>query len=294
MKESAALRAAETPAPPPRQRHTRPARALIGWLAPDAAHNLLVSITGGDVGAEIAARARSARECAAARKPVDQANLVRTPPTGIGDHLAALRQHGQQIFDEGFRVCTVSLSQLFAIQPTIFTDYHDTAVESVEPTDTCGLAEITLPLAREAQLSVVGDVTQRSVTLTSPDLNLQLVGPVPPQMGPAGCILGFNSIVANSLLQVAHHEGRYFCRDGHTRALQLLKRGITTVPAIVKEFKSYAEVAPRPNLLPEAVTMGSNPPTLQDFLDERVSADVQLPMTRKAIIVSAIEIELPV
>jgi hypothetical protein len=66
------------------------------------------------------------------------------------------------------------------------------------------------------------------------------------------------------------------------------------VPALVKEFGSYSEVAPRQNLLPEAVACGANPPTLQDFLDDRVSADVLLQMTRKAVVISASEIEIPV
>jgi hypothetical protein len=66
--------------------------------------------------------------------------------------------------------------------------------------------------------------------------------------------------------------------------MQLVKRGITRVPDLVKEFASYSEVAPRQNLLPEAVAHGANPPTLQDFLDDRLSAEVLLPMTRKAVV----------
>jgi hypothetical protein len=143
------------------------------------------------------------------------------------------------------------------------------------------------------QLALAQDPAQKTITLSSSNLN-QAVGFLQPQMGPNGCAVGFQTTVSNSILQVAHLDGRYYCRDGHTRALQLLKRGITHVPALVKKFASYSEVAPRQNLLPEEIAQGTNPPTLQDFLDDRVSAEVLLPMTRKAIVISASEIEIPV
>jgi hypothetical protein len=273
----------------------RPARALIGWLPADAAHQLLVS--GQDdqtVRPELVARARSAREFAAARTPIQQAGVIGQPPTGIGEHLALLRQNAQNLFDEGFRVCTVDLTRLYAIQPTTFTDHYLAAVASLDPEDTRAIAELTLPVAVEVQLSVTQDPVHRTTTLSCPNLNLQLLGLLQPQMSPNGCAVGFQTTVSNSLLQVGHLDGRFYCRDGHTRALQLLKRGITVVPALAKECANYAEVAPRPNLLPEAVLLGANPPTLQDFLDDRVAAQVFMPMTRKAIVISASEIEIPV
>ena len=291
--ESSAGKSSEpAPAPPG---HFRPARALIGWLPPDGAHQLLVSgLPNQTIGPEVVARARSARDFASKGPPIKQTNVVGGPPNGIGEHLALLRQNALNLFDEGFRVCTVDVSQLYAIQPTTFIDHHAAAVATLDPDDTRAIAGVTLPLAVEMELAVGQDPGQKTITLSSSNLNLQAVGFVQPEMGPNGCALGFQTTVSNSLLQVAHFDGCYYCRDGHTRALQLLKRGITRVPALVKEFSSYSEVAPRPNLLPEAVAHGANPPTLEDFLDDRVSSDVLLPMTRKAIVISASEIEIPV
>ena len=66
------------------------------------------------------------------------------------------------------------------------------------------------------------------------------------------------------------------------------------VPGLVREFDSFAELAPKASLLPESVLRGEKPPTLGDFLDDTVSAELQLPATRKAVVITATEIELPV
>lgn len=118
---------------------------------------------------------------------------------------------------------------------------------------------------------------QKTFTLSSPNLNLQVVG-AEIEQSPMGLGLKLQTACPNSVLQVAHYNDHYYCRDGHTRALQLLMRGITVVPAVMKEFSNYGELAPSPNLLPEAITCGANPPTLADFLDDQVSADVRMPM----------------
>jgi hypothetical protein len=296
MKSSTTLKASPDKQPESKASGSfRPARALIGWMPPDAAHQLLVGGRADQtITPEVVARARSTRDFAAARTPIKQENVLGPPPTGISEHLALLRKNAQNLFDEGFRVCTVDLSRLYAIQPITFIDHYIAAAEALRPEDVRGIAEMTLPTAVEVQLSVAQDPLQKTTTVACSNPNLQLVGLLPPQMGPTGCSVGVQTTVLNSLLQVAHLDDRFYCRDGHTRALQLLKCGISRVPALIKEFASYAEVAPRPNLLPEMVALGANPPALQDFLDNRISAEVLLPTTRKAIVVSATEIEIPV
>ncbi len=296
MNSSTAAEASlQQPAESGRSPYFRPARALIGWMPPEGAHQLLVTaLASQTIGPDVVARARSARDFASKRAPITQKDVVGDLPSGIGEHLALLRQNAQNLFDEGFRVCTVDLSQLYAIQPTTFMDHHAISVATLDPDDTLAIAKVTLPHAVEVQLAVGQDPAQKTITLSSSNLNLQAVGFLQPQMGPNGCAVGFQTTVSNSLLQVARFDGHYYCRDGHTRAVQLLKRGIARVPGLVKEFTSYSEVAPRPNLLPEEIAHGTNPPTLHDFLDDRVSDDVLLPMTRKAIVISASEIEIPV
>jgi hypothetical protein len=278
----------------PPQNFLRPARALIGWLDPEQAHQLLV---GGQsdptIGPHVVALAQSARASAGTRKRIEQTDAVGAPPTGLSEHLSAFRKTAQNLFDDGFRICTVDLARIYAIQPTTFTDYRVEHFNALDPDNERGIAEVTLPTQTESQVSLAPDPAQKTVAVASPNLNLQIVG-LQVEPAPDGCVISFKAAAPNSILQVGHFNGRYFCRDGHTRAVQLLKRGVNRVPAVVKDFASYVELAPRPTLFPEAISLGSNPPTLADFLDDRVSAQVLLPATRKAVIVSASEAEVVV
>jgi hypothetical protein len=93
---------------------------------------------------------------------------------------------------------------------------------------------------------------------------------------------------------VAHLDGRYFCYDGHHRSYQLLRRGIREVPALVRSFSMFAELAPKKGLFPPEVLLGENAPTVLDLTDDQVSADVWLARVKKAVVVSAEEVEIPV
>lgn len=272
----------------------RPARGLLGWLEPDAAHQLLVAgHAEATVDADVVSRATAARQAASSRSPADQADVVSSWPTGIGDHLAQLRQIAKILFDEGWRPCSVDMARLYSLQPTTFADHVKEGVDVVDPDEKAELAGITLPLMTDVQMDVSFNAPQRVWTVSSRNLNLQVLAPVEPT-DVAPCAFGFSVAPSNSLFQVAHFEDRYFCRDGHHRAYQLLRRGIRTVPALVRSFSSYSELAPKGNLFPEAILLGKSPPTLHDFLDDRVAADVLLPRTRKVVVVSAEEVEIPV
>jgi hypothetical protein len=281
--------------PPHRARALRAARALIGWLPPEMAHSMLAGAQiDGIADAADVTRAKAARERAAGRSPVDQAGIVGGPPRGINEHLAELRIGLANFFNEGWRVCTVELPLLYSLQPTVFVDYAAETVAAAEATDTRSLASVTLPLSVDVELAMAHDPAQRAWTVSTRNLNLRVMGPLKPTMNSDGCSLGYIVSAPNSVLQVGHFEGRFFCRDGHHRAYQLLRRGISQVPALIRDFESFGDLAPAASLLPEAVLRGEKPPTLTDFLDDEVSADVQLPATRKAVVVTAAEVEFPV
>jgi hypothetical protein len=61
--------------------------------------------------------------------------------------------------------------------------------------------------------------------------------PVPVSGGPP--IFGFAVALNPSYMQVVHYRGRYFLRDGYHRAYGLLSRGITVVPAFVRETTTF-------------------------------------------------------
>jgi hypothetical protein len=56
----------------------------------------------------------------------------------------------------------------------------------------------------------------------------------------------------------------------------------------------FAELAPKKGLFPPEVLLGENPPTVLDLTDDEVSADVWLARVKKAVVVSAEEVEIPV
>jgi hypothetical protein len=91
-------------------------------------------------------------------------------------------------------------------------------------------------------------------------------------------------------MQVAGLAGRYFLRDGYHRAYGLLNAGITHVPALVKDFGSFEEIALPPGMLPQAAYLGERPPMLPDYLDDVLAADTSIPVTQKMVVVQALEL----
>jgi hypothetical protein len=89
---------------------------------------------------------------------------------------------------------------------------------------------------------------------------------------------------------VAGYQGRYYLKDGYHRALGLLPRGISTVPAFVKDIAVYEELGVPAGMLHQDAFLGPRPPTLPDFWDGAVSAQVRLPAVQKRIVVQALEI----
>ena len=73
-------------------------------------------------------------------------------------------------------------------------------------------------------------------------------------------------------------------RDGYHRAVGLLARGISVVPALVKEFDSIDRHF-RKNMLPSEAYLGRHAPLLPDYLDDAVSAAVDLPAMRRFIMI---------
>jgi hypothetical protein len=74
-------------------------------------------------------------------------------------------------------------------------------------------------------------------TASSANPNLRIasqVGPLP--VVPAGFALGFALTAGSSFMQVGRYRGRHYMRDGYHRAFGLLSRGITVVPAFVRDI----------------------------------------------------------
>jgi hypothetical protein len=285
------------PVPPSAQpapigwRAPRPARVSLGWLAPEQGEFLLASRAEARPPEAHRTRVRKARDTVAAR-PVwgDRAGLVSPLPAELCDHAARLgaTPGGTAMQAEGWEIAMVDLDEIVAFQTNVFTDTTPDRVAGLEPGDLESIASLTLPISDTAPVSVQYDQLSRSYTITSPNPNLRVVGNFDdrPANGPLG--FGFGAAVTPSYLQVARIRGRLILRDGYHRSFGLLSRGITHVPAYVRDFDTTENLAPA-GMLPQNTWLGDRPPMLRDYHDDRVAASVLLPAQHRMIVIHAIE-----
>jgi len=143
--------AEEPPERPSSTQVCRPARALIGWMRPEAAQaTLLASSTDPDAaasGAALAAAARARRAVAARPEGIDQDGLVRPAPPELAGHIRELQasQAAQPYFAEGWRVALVDLTRVVACQPAAVSDQATNRVAAIDPDDLAAVAALTLP-----------------------------------------------------------------------------------------------------------------------------------------------------
>jgi len=281
------------PAPAAGVRLERPARVPLGWLPPERGEFFLVSNQAG-VGLSEAqrARVREARDAVAARPAgIDQADLVSALPPELADHIArlAMTPPGAGMRTEGWDIAMIDLERVVAIQPSVFTDTATQRVAGLDPGDLLSIAELTLPINHTAPVSVEFDEFKQAYILTSPNPNLKVVanfnGPLP--NGMPG--FGFGVAVAASYVQVVRFQNRYVLRDGYHRAFGLLSRGITRVPAFIRDFDTAENLAPA-GMLPQNTWLGDRPPLLRDYHDGRVAESVSLPARHRMIVIHALEL----
>lgn len=283
--------------PPPAGagRLERPARVLLGWLPPERGEYILVSNWAGvELTDQQRARVRQARDAVAARPiGIDQTDLVSAVPPELVGHLARLQAipAGTRMFQEGWTVAMVDLERVVAFQPLVFTDTAVERVASVAPDDLEAVAELTLPISHTAPVIAQYEELKQTYTFTSPDPNLKVLGsfngPVPEANGTHG--FGFLVGVAPSFLQVARFQDRYVLRDGYHRTFGLLSRGISRVPAFIRDFDTLENLAPA-GMLPQSAWLGQRPPLLSDYHNDLVSESVRWAAQRKMVIVQALEL----
>jgi hypothetical protein len=270
------------------------ARALIGWMTPAEARLCLTGRRADlDPSAKELETAEKARKTAAARTTtLDQSDLMAPVPDELADYVQRVRASnpGKALVDQGFEIRMVDLSRTCAVQPQIHTDHAIDRVAGVDPNDLETIAAITLPLGATTALPVFFDPTKNAWLFTSANPNLRVIGNFSSglQNGMQGW--GFAVGVSTSFVQVASYSGRALLRDGYHRAVGLLARGITRVPAFFKEFESVAELNLPLGLFSHEVYMGPHPPLLPDYLDDTVAVDTRSPIVQKVVMIQALEV----
>jgi hypothetical protein len=289
-----------------------PARALLGWLPREHGEFLLASQAEGELSETQRARVSEARDAVAARPAgIDQAGLISPLPDELADHVTRLGSTpaGAGMRAEGWEIAMVDLDRVVAVQPSVFTDTAAERAASLDPGDLRAVAELTLPVSHPrstGELSPGDDAPpiqgqyhhlKQTYTIISPNLNLTVAGNfdatgnggVPQPGGLLG--FGFNVTVPPAFIQVARFQGRYVLRDGHHRSFGLLNRGITRVPAYVRDFATAEELVPaETETLPRSAWQGDRPPLLRDYHDDLVAVPVLLPVPHRMIVIHAVEL----
>lgn len=274
---------------------TRPARALIGWMAPEQARLSLAGRRMDQVDRqEFAERVERAHLAVASRSPgVDQTLAVSPLPDALSGHIDSLRQNPlcAQYFRESWQIAMVDLSAVCAAQPHVYTDHATERVVGVDPADVTSLARVSLPIpVPTTTLAAQFDESKQAWIFSSPNPNLRIAGHFQAQAQPGVNVFGFAVALSASFLQVAIYRDRYLLRDGYHRAFGFLKSGITRVPAFVKEFTTFDELALPRGMLSLDAFLGDRPPLLPDYLNDEVSAEVVMPATQRVVLIQGLEL----
>lgn len=283
--------AARPPVANPGVHIERPARVLLGWLTAQEAAQFQSGRGSRLVTAAETESAERARATVARRNGgIDQTNAVTDAPAELNDHIERLQEPAAAFFREGWRVAVVDLTKICPLQPSVFVDHAEQRTADVVADDIQSIATSTLPLPSVATLPIQFDETRQTWLVSSPNPNLRIVGnwSGPLQGGLIG--LGFAVSITPSFLQVARFQGRFVLRDGYHRAYGFLQRGITRVPAFVREFAPFQDLGLPAGLLSQAAYLGDQPPTLPDYLDDALSVTVSIPAVQKMIVVTGMEL----
>jgi hypothetical protein len=281
------------------QHNHQHARVLVGWMSQQQVEHLMSQSILNDGRSELIHHVNEAQATVAARVPeIDQTDLLGDIPSALGLHLKKLESLAifAPLAAEGWSFKLADLGKVCALQPHVFRDQAMERTQGAVQADLLALALITLPIPEPAPLPLHFDAARNTWIVTSRNQNLQIVGhfsgPVNQHLG-CGFLVG----VMPSFVQVALFRGRYVLIDGYHRSLGLLARGIRKAPVLFREFAPseplQAGGALKPDFFPEAVFLGERPPLLPDYLDEKVSVEVQMATSGKMLIIQGLEISPP-
>jgi hypothetical protein len=240
-----------------------------------------------------AARAETARITVAEREPISgQPDPLQPAPSELGSHIEALSAHpaSSAMFSEGWSVAIADLSEVYAIQPSVFTDAAEERVSDVDGTNLLSVAQVSLPIPQSNQLPAQYDQSRQAWLFSSRNPNLRIAGNFGAEVQPGVFGFGFVIAVSPSFIQIASFRGRYMLRDGYHRSYGLLRRGISHVPVFYRDFPTFEDLALPAGMLPQDAYLSDRPAKLPDYLDNAVAADVELPASQKMVVIQGLEI----
>jgi hypothetical protein len=281
----------------------RPARALLGWVSQQEAATLLLgrNPTPNDDTSSLVETAKKHAEAVASRSSYEPAD-ARTPSSDFEDALTevAKRPSVQATFHNlSWQTAVVDLTKVLSFQKLVFTDQWQ---NDATPNRT-NLVEICLPSEQAAPpMGAFSDPDGKGFTISSLNPNLRIVGsqlneanvaPGPGQPSMRMQAVTLLVSMGTSYLQVIEYRGRCFLRDGYHRAARLLRAGLTTVPCIYIQARSFEEFQMPSGSLSYEILYGEHPPALTDFWDDDVSSEISQLAIRKVVRIRGDELVVP-
>ncbi len=281
---------------------TRPARALIGWIAERDAQTLLgIPLHPVAPSPEDVRRVALAHAAVLSRAPgVDQSHAVSGIDDALRDYALQIEKHPhyRDYFKSGCTIRMAHLPDICALQPIVHLDYANCAddfaglIERAKQQDMGSVARITLPLIAPAPPPVHFEGQKNAWTLHSANPDVRILGNFSArlELAPGLFAMGYGFCVVQpiSLLQVVLYRGRYFLKDGYHRSLALLQRGIARVPVIFQELDGTQALLVEGRFNDQLI-LGEHPPRLPDYLRDDVAAQVSHLSFSKTIMIRAEE-----
>lgn len=281
---------------------TRPARALIGWMAERDAQMLLgIPKTPAKPLPEHVQRVTEARAAVNSKPPgVEQIHALSQPADELLGYLQEFHRQpsSRQYTAKGWTIQIANLQELCAVQPIVHLDYlahsehWQSLLQQASHESMVSLARITLPIANTSPAAAQFDPQNNSWIVKANDCDTRVVGhfssplEVAPGMMATAC--GFWVARVPSFAQVVRYRERYFLRDGYHRALALLQKGIAQIPVLFREIPEAQKLEVCESF-PDAVILGPRPPLFPDYLRDDVAAAVSHLASQKTISVQAAE-----
>jgi len=281
---------------------TRPARALIGWMAERDAQ-ILLGIPQSPVKPrpEHVQRVRDAHVAVMSRAiGIDQTDALSDMGEDLRAYVAEFQEHpnGKQYLVRGWIIRVANLNKICALQPIVHLDYlggsdqFKKLLQQAVEEDMRSLAQITLPISSPVELPVQFDPQQNAWILHSPSPDTRIVGhfSLPMEVAPGvfGRGYGFCVAVLPSFVQVVRYRGRYFLKDGYHRCIALLEKGITHIPVLYQEILETQPLKVE-GRFPDETILGVHPPQLPDYLRDDVAAAVSHLAFQKTITIRSTE-----
>ena len=215
-----------------------------------------------------------------------------TWPEEDADIRRALTLADPSLASDGWELAVVDLTHVRAFQPIVSVDDPRCHMldASTRPRDLAALCVPGVPL--ESPRTAFDERTG-SWVLRGPTSNLRVTGRFAgPVDGTDVGSNGFGFIVSAqpSRVEVVVVGGVPVLRDGYHRAVGLLARGVTKVPALISTSDHVLDESVG---FPLETVRAPDGPRLTDFLDEYVSRPVPVARTERVLLIQSLDVEMP-